>query len=87
MRDLLARALNDRSLEPESDAAQRGSAFSGGGYTLGSDEIGSTFIPDPNGPASPGRFFYPSLPAYYIHLTSRGYRHPPSHILARRIQR
>jgi UBX domain-containing protein 1 len=54
MRDLLARALNDRSLEPELEGAQRSSAFSGAGYTLGSDEIESTFVPDPNGPPDPG---------------------------------
>ncbi|KAH9979230.1 hypothetical protein BGW80DRAFT_1275718 [Lactifluus volemus] len=53
MRDLLARAQNDRSLEPEPEGIQRSSAFSGGGYTLGSDEVGSTYIPDPNGPPNP----------------------------------
>jgi UBX domain-containing protein 1 len=26
------------------------SAFSGGGHTLGSDEVDSTYIPDPNAP-------------------------------------
>ncbi|KAJ7769388.1 SEP-domain-containing protein, partial [Mycena metata] len=29
------------------------SAFSGGGHTLGSDEVASTYIPDPNAPADP----------------------------------
>ncbi|KAH9054704.1 hypothetical protein EDB87DRAFT_1645918 [Lactarius vividus] len=53
MRDLLARALNDRPLEPEPEGTQRSSAFSGSGYTLGSDEVESTFVPDPNGPPSP----------------------------------
>ncbi|KAH8986796.1 hypothetical protein EDB86DRAFT_2953473 [Lactarius hatsudake] len=53
MRDLLARALNDRPLEPELEGAQRSSAFSGSGYTLGSDEVDSTYVPDPNGPPSP----------------------------------
>jgi hypothetical protein len=62
MRDLLARAQNDRSLEPEPEGAQRSSAFSGGGYTLGSDDVGSTYVPDPNGPPNPG----PSLPASYL---------------------
>ena len=62
MRDLLARALNDRPLEPEPEGALRSSAFQGGGYTLGSDEVESTFVPDPNGAPNPGRscpcFFY-----------------------------
>ncbi|KAI9456031.1 hypothetical protein BJY52DRAFT_1277661 [Lactarius psammicola] len=53
MRDLLARALNDRPLEPEPEGTQRSSAFSGSGYTLGSDEVESTFVPDPNGPPNP----------------------------------
>jgi hypothetical protein len=62
MRDLLARAQNDRSLEPEPEGIQRSSAFSGGGYTLGSDEVGSTYIPDPNGPPNPGS----SRPTSYL---------------------
>jgi hypothetical protein len=51
MRDLLARALNERPSEPEPERAggQGSSAFSGGGYTLGSDEVESTYVPDPNG--------------------------------------
>ncbi|KAF8258598.1 ubiquitin-related domain-containing protein [Lactarius quietus] len=53
MRDLLARALNDRPLEPELEGTQRSNAFSGGGYTLGSDEVESTYVPDPNGPPNP----------------------------------
>jgi UBX domain-containing protein 1 len=56
MRDLLARALNDRPAEPEPErTGERGSAFSGAGYTLGSDEVESTYIPDPNGPSNPGK--------------------------------
>ncbi len=62
MRDLLARALNDRPLEPEPEGAQRGSAFSGSGYTLGSDEVESTLVPDPNGPQNPGRSLSLFLP-------------------------
>jgi UBX domain-containing protein 1 len=56
MRDLLARA-NDRPLEPEPEntGARRSAAFSGSGYTLGSDEVESTYIPDPNGPPNPGK--------------------------------
>jgi len=57
MRDLLARALNDRPLEPEPErtGAHRSGAFSGAGHTLGSDEVESTYIPDPNGPPNPGK--------------------------------
>jgi hypothetical protein len=54
MRDLLARALNDRPLEPEPEGTQKSSAFSGAGYTLGSDEVESTYVPDPSGPLNPG---------------------------------
>jgi UBX domain-containing protein 1 len=54
MRDLLTRALNDRSVEPEPEEMQRSNAFSGAGYTLGSDEIESTYVPDPSTPANPG---------------------------------
>ncbi|KAI0275824.1 hypothetical protein BGY98DRAFT_990057 [Russula aff. rugulosa BPL654] len=39
--------------EPERTGARGSSAFSGAGYTLGSDEVESTYIPDPNGPPSP----------------------------------
>jgi UBX domain-containing protein 1 len=57
MRDLLARARNDRPLEPEPErtGAGRSAAFSGSGHTLGSDEVESTYIPDPNGPPNPGK--------------------------------
>lgn len=57
MRDLLSRALNDRPVEPEPEGAgaRRSAAFSGAGYTLGSDEVESTYIPDPNGPPNPGK--------------------------------
>jgi UBX domain-containing protein 1 len=57
MRDLLARALNDRPLEPEPErtGAHRSAAFAGAGYTLGSDEVESTYIPDPSGPSNPGK--------------------------------
>jgi UBX domain-containing protein 1 len=56
MRDLLARALNERpsETEPERAGGQSTSAFSGAGYTLGSDEVESTYVPDPNGPSNPG---------------------------------
>lgn len=52
MRDLLARAQN--APEPESTGARGSGAFSGAGHTLGSDEVESTYIPDPNGPLNPG---------------------------------
>ncbi|KAJ7032813.1 hypothetical protein C8F04DRAFT_1040214 [Mycena alexandri] len=34
-------------------APGQSTAFSGGGHTLGSDEVESTYIPDPNAPADP----------------------------------
>jgi UBX domain-containing protein 1 len=57
MRDLLARALNDRPLEPEPErtGARRSAAFAGSGHTLGSDEVESTYIPDPSAPPNPGK--------------------------------
>ncbi|KAN0137584.1 hypothetical protein V8E53_004635 [Lactarius tabidus] len=55
MRDLLTRALNDRSVEPEPEEVQRSNVFSGGGYTLGSDEVESTYVPDPSRPANPAQ--------------------------------
>jgi len=53
MRDLLEHAANDGPLEPEPEITSRSAAFSGGGYTLGSDEVESTYVPDPNGPPDP----------------------------------
>ena len=74
MRDLLARALNDRPLEPELEGTQRSSAFSGSGYTLGSDEVDSTYVPDPNGPPNPsssGLFLsFPPLHIYIFGISS-----------------
>jgi UBX domain-containing protein 1 len=55
MRDLLTRALNDRSVETEPQEVQKSNVFSGGGYTLGSDEVESTYVPDPSRPANPGQ--------------------------------
>ncbi|KII90362.1 hypothetical protein PLICRDRAFT_52103 [Plicaturopsis crispa FD-325 SS-3] len=53
VRDLLRRAA-EAGPPPGSAAAaagsSRGSAFSGGGHTLGSDDVDSTFIPDPEAP-------------------------------------
>ncbi|KAI0260609.1 hypothetical protein BC834DRAFT_899973 [Gloeopeniophorella convolvens] len=53
MRDLLARALNDRPAEAEAEETKHSSAFSGGGYRLGSDDVDSTYVPDPNGAPNP----------------------------------
>jgi hypothetical protein len=65
MRDLLARALNERPTEPEPErTGQRSSAFSGSGYTLGSDDVESTFVPDPSGPSNPGE----TLPGFSLSL-------------------
>ena len=67
MRDLLSRALNDRALEPEPEETQRSSVFSGGGYTLGSDEVESTYVPDPTAPANPGQCLVRSLFIYHLY--------------------
>jgi hypothetical protein len=45
MRNLLARALGDGTVEPEPEGSPRSNVFSGGGYTLGSDEVESTYVP------------------------------------------
>ncbi|KAJ7078449.1 hypothetical protein B0H15DRAFT_804859 [Mycena belliarum] len=46
VRDLLRRAA-ETGAAPAPLAPARGTAFIGGGHTLGSDDIASTFIPDP----------------------------------------
>ncbi|KAJ3488583.1 hypothetical protein NLI96_g2731 [Meripilus lineatus] len=46
VRDLLRRAAE--SGPPTGPAPPRSTAFSGGGHTLGSDEVESTYVPDPN---------------------------------------
>lgn len=56
MRDILrkaAQALHRPSspTDPSAESRGQGNAFTGSGYTLGSDEVPSTFIPDPNAPA------------------------------------
>ncbi len=83
MRDLLARALNDRPSEPEPErgSGQRSAAFSGSGYTLGSDEVESTYVPDPNGPANPGESLLPFLPnlfsgIYIIYVAAAQLKRP-----------
>jgi len=79
MRDLLARALHDRPVEPEPDrtGAHGSSAFSGGGYTLGSDELESTYIPDPSVPRNPGKNASP-LGSYFFSLLIE-FIYPPYH--------
>ncbi|EIN04200.1 SEP-domain-containing protein [Punctularia strigosozonata HHB-11173 SS5] len=52
VRDLLRRAAEagpPPDLEPRSGSGR--SAFFGGGHTLGSDEVDSTYVPDPDAPA------------------------------------
>jgi len=47
VRDILRKAA-EGSREAPPPAASSSSAFTGGGHTLGSDEVESSFIPDPN---------------------------------------
>ncbi|KAL1756914.1 hypothetical protein FB107DRAFT_260497 [Schizophyllum commune] len=47
VRDLLRRAA-EAGPPPAPEEHSRSSAFFGGGHTLGSDEVESTFVPDPN---------------------------------------
>lgn len=42
-----------RAGPPSGPPQPRSSAFTGGGHTLGSDEVESTFIPDPNAAPEP----------------------------------
>ncbi|THH32695.1 hypothetical protein EUX98_g1546 [Antrodiella citrinella] len=51
VRDLLRRAAEAGAAPPPAEASRGGGAFFGGGHTLGSDEVESQFIPDPDGPA------------------------------------
>ncbi|KAH9917736.1 uncharacterized protein B0H18DRAFT_1123446 [Fomitopsis serialis] len=52
VRDLLRRAAE--AGPPQEDAgSSRSSVFTGGGHTLGSDEVDSTFIPDPSSSIPP----------------------------------
>ncbi|OJT13267.1 UBX domain-containing protein 1 [Trametes pubescens] len=54
VRDLLRRAAEAGPAQPPpgSTAPPRSSAFFGGGHTLGSDEVQSEFIPDPDAPTA-----------------------------------
>ncbi|KAJ7910553.1 hypothetical protein B0H13DRAFT_1714283 [Mycena leptocephala] len=69
VRDLLRRAAEAGAATP---LAARGSGpFSGGGHTLGSDEVPSTYVPDPNDPnasANPN-VIDPNAPPVRRHLT------------------
>ncbi len=38
---------------PPATGSSRAGAFAGGGHTLGSDDIESSYIPDPNAPEDP----------------------------------
>jgi len=50
VRDLLRRAAEAGPPSSSQSSGPRPGFFSGGGHTLGSDEVESTFIPDPNAP-------------------------------------
>ncbi|CAE6430706.1 unnamed protein product [Rhizoctonia solani] len=52
VRDIFKKAAEGSSANAAAAAAEepRSSMFSGGGHTLGSDEVESTYIPDPNAP-------------------------------------
>ncbi|KAJ7717368.1 hypothetical protein DFH07DRAFT_907329 [Mycena maculata] len=54
VRDLLRRAA-ETGASPQAHPSAGASVFGGGGHTLGSDEVDSTFIPDPNAPVGPQR--------------------------------
>ncbi|KAL9709046.1 protein phosphatase regulator [Leucoagaricus gongylophorus] len=49
VRELLRRAAEGGAVAPEPRSMGGFRVFSGGGHTLGSDEMDSTFIPDPDG--------------------------------------
>ncbi|PCH34546.1 SEP-domain-containing protein [Wolfiporia cocos MD-104 SS10] len=54
VRDLLRRAAEGGTVQPQELQTAHSTAFAGGGHTLGSDEVESQFIPDPNAaPAEP----------------------------------
>ncbi|OCH91979.1 SEP-domain-containing protein [Obba rivulosa] len=51
VRDLLRRAAEAGPAPGAPTGPSRSSIFSGGGYTLGSDEVDSSYVPDPDAPA------------------------------------
>ncbi|KAF8905414.1 hypothetical protein CPB85DRAFT_1315495 [Mucidula mucida] len=53
VRDLLRRAAEAGPALPPATGSSRAGAFAGGGHTLGSDDIESSYIPDPNAPEDP----------------------------------
>ncbi|KZT00093.1 SEP-domain-containing protein [Laetiporus sulphureus 93-53] len=53
VRDLLRRAAEAGPPPGPPTTAAHSSTFTGGGHTLGSDEVESQYIPDPNAPAEP----------------------------------
>lgn len=48
VRDILRQAAEGGMAAPPPESHRAPGLFSGGGYTLGSDEVESTFVPDPN---------------------------------------
>ncbi|KAK1229739.1 protein phosphatase regulator [Marasmius sp. AFHP31] len=64
VRDLLRRAA-ERGPPPEQRA--RSTVFSGGGHTLGSDDVDSSFIPDPDAVDNDGMFSISDRPWSSIH--------------------
>ncbi|KAF9022813.1 SEP-domain-containing protein [Hymenopellis radicata] len=53
VRDLLRRAAEAGPALPPASGSSGSGAFAGGGHTLGSDDIESSYIPDPNAPEDP----------------------------------
>ncbi|KAL0948013.1 hypothetical protein HGRIS_010635 [Hohenbuehelia grisea] len=53
VRDLLRRASEAAPAPGPAQAPPRSMVFTGGGHRLGSDEVESSFVPDPNAPSDP----------------------------------
>lgn len=67
VRDILRQAAAG-GMAPLPDADRAAGPFSGGGHTLGSDEVESTFVPDPNAKDSEDE-----IVARHLHLWSDGF--------------
>ncbi|PFH49148.1 hypothetical protein AMATHDRAFT_5121 [Amanita thiersii Skay4041] len=52
VRELLRRAAESSPTSGPPSSTHRSTTFTGGGHTLGSDDVPSTYIPDPNAPPS-----------------------------------
>ncbi len=80
-----------RAGPPPTAQDQTSTPFRGGGHTLGSDEVESTFIPDPNAEDNAGMYHYsfvwfaPINHSIDDRMFCRRNSHSPSHILAQRI--